>query len=116
MNSNLTVRPYKPTFKANFADKFLDAADSYYSKNPKGYRAFCENLRKFNEFKNTDDITISYKVIYQKGKKLYILLAEKLGDNKPVILSSKDQFRKLLEKFSHITKFEFDIKTARFNK
>lgn len=114
MNSNLTVRPYQPVFKANFSDKFLNAADKYYSNtgNAKKYKQFCSAVRRFAELPNSDDVTIDYKSVINEGKREHILFASKLGES-PVVLTAKDQFRKVLEKFSYMSEFEFNTKMAK---
>ena len=57
---------------------------------------------------DTQGITISYERINEEGKMKHALIAQK-GDKK-VVLSTKDQFRKIVEKFSHINEYEFKIK------
>jgi hypothetical protein len=52
-----------------------------------------------------EDITISYERTRENGELKHSLVAQK-GDKK-VVLSTKDQFRKIVEKFSNMSEYEF---------
>lgn len=104
-------------FTANFDGRFLDAADAFYKKNnvPSKYKQFCSAVRRFAEVPNSDSITISYKKEFTKGQPVHTLYASESGKS-PVILTQKDQFRKLLEKFSYMNEYEFKLKTGLISK
>ena len=118
MQSNLSVQPYRPAFKANVSESLIGAAESYYQKNysPRGYNLFYEAVKRFNKLPNTDSITIGMKKIYSNGKKQFALYAKEEDTGRQVVLSQKDQFRKLLEKFTHINEYEFNLKMGRNTK
>ena len=106
-----------PNFTAKFDGHFLDAADAFYKKNnvPSKYKQFCSAVRRFAEVPNSDSITISYKKEFTKGQPVHSLYASE-PDKSPVILTKKDQFRKLLEKFSYMNEYEFKLKTGLISK
>lgn len=118
MQSNLSIRSHQPVFKANISSKFLDAADAYFKTNKtRGqYKQFCCAVRRFSEIPNSDHITISYKKATKNDELFHELRAYISGQKDPVVLTSKNQFRKLLEKFSYMNEYEFKIKTGLINK
>lgn len=69
---------------------------------------FEDNVDMFQKMPYTEGITISYERVSQDGKIQHALIAQK-GDKK-VVLSTKDQFRKIVEKFSHMNEHEFKTK------
>lgn len=105
------------SFSANYDRHFLDAADAFYKKNnvPAKYKQFCCAVRRFTEVPNSDNITISYKKELKDGKQIHSLYAKE-ADKEPVLLTQKDLFRKLLEKFSYMKEYEFKLKTGLLNK
>ena len=110
MNTNLSIQPYNSNFKANLSPKFLDAADGYFknAKQAGKYKQFCSAVRRFIEIPNTDNITIEYKKMYKDGNLSHALCAN--DGTKEVVLTAKDQFRKMLEKFSYMNEHEFKTK------
>ena len=73
-------------------------------------------MKKVNAFKRygTNDVDIIYDKINLNGKTQYVLYAVKKG-MKPgeyVVLAIKDQFRKLVEKFTRINEYEYTMKMA----
>ena len=110
-NMNVS-KTQQPAFKANIDRKFLDAADGYLKNKPKGrYKQFCSAVRRFVEIPNSDHITISYKKSFERGVETHALYAEPKG-NEPILLTKKDLFRKLVQKFSFMNEFEFKTKTG----
>lgn len=118
MQYNTIITPARSTisFKANFDEKFLNAADAYYKKlnSPVKYKQFCSAVKRFVEVPNSDNITIHYNRGYANGKPAHMLYASKNGDD--ILLTAKDQFRKLLDKFSYMNEYEFKIKTGLIKK
>ena len=114
MQYNNTIMPSNSAvaFKASFDAKFLNAADAYYQKmnSPAKYKQFCSAVRRFVEVPNSDHITIRYNRGYANGKPSHMLYASENG--KDVLLTAKDQFRKLLDKFSYMNEYEFKLKTG----
>lgn len=118
MQSSMTIKAAQPAvaFKASFDDKFLNAADAYYQKmnSPAKYKQFCSAVRRFAEVPNSDHITIRYNKGFANGKPSHMLYASENG--KDVLLTAKDQFRKLLDKFSYMNEYEFKLKTGLIKK
>ena len=109
MNINQTQQP---AFKANIDGRFLDAANGYLKNKPQGqYKQFCSAVRRFVEVPNSDHITISYKKGFENGAPTHALYANQEGKD-PILLTKKDQFRKLIQKFSFMNEFEFKTKTG----
>ena len=104
------------SFKASFDAHFLDAANAYYTKlkSPAKNKQFNSAIRRFVEVPNSDEIKISYKRGFKDGKPAHVLYATKEGND--IVLIVKDQFRKLLEKFSYMNEYEFKIKTGLIKK
>jgi len=94
------------SFKANISSRFLAPAKRQLENATYTQQInFEDNLNMFKAMPNTQGITISYERIREDGELKHALIAQK-GDKK-VILSQKDQFRKLVEKFSRMTEYEF---------
>ncbi|MGN0031034.1 MAG: hypothetical protein ACI37Q_03670 [Candidatus Gastranaerophilaceae bacterium] len=104
------------SFKANIDSKFLNAADAYLKNQPpKQYKQFNSAVRRFVEIPNSDHLTISYKRSFQNGLPTHSLYANEAGQP-PILLTVKDQFRKLIQKFSYMNEYEFKIKTGLIKK
>ena len=102
----------QPAFKANIDGRFLDAANCYLKNKPEvQYKQFRSAVRRFVEVPNSDHITISYKKSFERGVETHALYAEQEG-NEPILLTKKDLFRKLVQKFSFMNEFEFKTKTG----
>lgn len=104
---------YQPNFQANVSNNFVKASKDYLSKvgNQSKMDAF---VKKIDNFKNygSDNIEVFHERIFINGKPNYALYAKKEG-MKPteyVVLTVKDQFRKVVDKFMHINKHEFELK------
>lgn len=100
------------SFKANIDGKFLDAADGFLKNQSRSqYKQFCSAIKRFSEVPNSDHLTIRYKKEFRNGTLSHALYAEEAG--KPsILLTAKDQFRKLIQKFSYMNEYEFKLKTG----
>lgn len=100
------------SFKAQVSQNFKTAAKNYYSKVAKDRyqrRDMLDNLEaKVDEFKlfGDNDMVVTYKTTKEDGKKMHALYIEQEG-YEPILLSKKDQFRKLASKFMHVSDYEF---------
>lgn len=114
----MQIKPYKQSFKAQIDDKFLDAADGYYknSKSATEYKQFCSAIRRFSEMPNTDHITLSIGRFNEDGEARHALYAFDEKNDRFVVLTAKDQFRKLLKKFSFMNEYEFKVKMGMIEK
>ena len=115
---NLTVNTNATSFRAHIDSKFLYAANAFYRENrsPAKYSQFRSAIRRFREIANSDSLTISYKKGFKDGKPSHLLYAKEEGKQQDILLAQKDQFRKLLEKFSYMNEYEFKIKTGLIKK
>jgi hypothetical protein len=116
MQSNLSVTPYRPAFQANVHKDFINAACIHYNKQhaPQKFERFMQKVRAFEKNYGTNDVTVVYDKVNLNGKTQHVLYAVKDG-MKPgeyIVLSVKDQFRKLVEKFMHINEYEYTMKMA----
>ena len=100
----------QPSFKAYISNDFYVATEKYFQKigQPSRMDKFEKQMDR-NASMGDIDTKIFHKRILKDNKPKYALVASK-GD-KQVILSTKDQFRKLIEKFMHINEYEFNLKT-----
>lgn len=104
-------------FQAKVSPNFINAAKTYYTKN----NSYSQCEAKINRFMSkvgeyakygSDDINVVFEKVPTKDKQ-YALYAVKDG-MKPgdyAVLTVKDQFRKVLEKFLRINRYEFEVKT-----
>lgn len=114
MQVNLVQSNYQPDFRANVSDDFVKAAKNYLLKinNQPKLDYFTKKVANFKNY-GTDDMGVIHQKFYLDGKQHHALYVTKKG-MKPeeyILLTVKDQFRKVVEKFLHINKYEFDIKT-----
>ncbi|MBQ7764739.1 hypothetical protein IJ384_05165 [bacterium] len=102
----------QPNFQAKISHSFWDAAENYMlgatEKRSVNYGQFARAVEKFGKYGN-DETTIVFKKEIVDGTKRFSLYAEELGKN-PVLLATKDSFRKLLQKFTHISEYEYNLK------
>ena len=90
------------TFRANIDTKFLNAADGFLKKQPaQKYKQFNSAVRRFIEIPHSDQFTIMYNREIKDGKLMHALYAIRDG-KAPILLTAKDQFRKLIQKFFRI--------------
>lgn len=103
---------YQTNFKANVSKNFISATKNYLYKNPAKFEAFDKKINAYKYY-GTDDINVFHERIMLSEKPHYVLYAAKKG-MKPeeyVVLTVKDAFRKIVDKFMHINKYEFNLKT-----
>lgn len=104
------------SFKASIDSTFLNAADAFLQKqSSKNYKQFNSAVRRFVEIPNSDHLTISYQKGFKEGKPTHSLFATEEG-KKPILLTEKDMFRKLIQKFSYMNEYEFKVKTGLIKK
>lgn len=112
MQINSIHSNYQTNFQANVSKNFVAAAKNYLEKNPVKFDAFKKKVETYKYY-GTDDINVFHSRKMLNGKEHYVLYAAKDG-MKPeeyAVLTVKDAFRKVVEKFMHINKYEFDMKT-----
>lgn len=102
-------------FKANVSNDFRAAAENLllHPKNTgmasaKKHESFMNAIKRFGKFGNPETL-ITLKKESKDGKKIFSLYAEEPGKT-PVLLTTKDNFRKIIEKFTHINEYEYNIK------
>lgn len=113
------INSYNPNFQANVSKGFVNSANVYYRKLNAGDKLE-KFMKKVDAFKHydTDDVNIVYDKVFLNGKAQHVLYSIKKG-MKPgeyVVLSIKDQFRKLLEKFLYISEYEYTMKMSQQSK
>ena len=120
MNSNLSVNNIQPSFQAQVSKSFIEKAHNLFN-----YKHINKNLKvnfdeKVLEFENFgyDDYFIKYVKKDINGKRFHQLIAVRhdMSDADGTLLTSKDQFRKAIEKFTHINKYEFTQKMEQHKK
>ena len=103
-------------FQANFDSKFLKASNAFLrNRSNREISQFDSAVRRFEELPNSDHLTISYKKKFVEGKPMHMLFAGENNENQ-VVLAAKDQFRKLIQKFSYMNEYEFQVKTGIISK
>ena len=114
MNSNLSISAAQPNFQAKVSKKFISYANNAFKrdiKNPTLKTNFDKKVAEFENF-DYDDYIIKYVRKDIAGKRYHQLIAVRpsMDDYQGAILTSKDKFRKVIEKFTHINKHEFTTK------
>ena len=114
MQSSLTINHYQPNFQAKVSKHFIEDAHSLF--NYKHIRneikvGFDEKVTEFENF-GYDDYFIKHVKKDINGKRYHQIIAVRPGmdDSEGTLLTCKDQFRKAIEKFTHINKYEFTKK------
>jgi len=110
MQVNSVNNNSQPSFKAYITNDFYVAARNHFNKirRPERFDMFEKQMAKIEQM-GTTNMRVSHKRIFEDGKPQYALLVNN-GD-KQAVLTVKDQFRKIVEKFMHINEYEFNIKT-----
>ena len=106
------------SFQAKVSPDFINAAKNYYTKTNSYLQCdakinkFMHKIGEYDKF-GKDDVTVIYQKVHLNGQTQHALYAVKEGmqPGDYVVLTVKDQFRKVLEKFLRINKYEFDVKT-----
>ena len=104
-----------PNFTASVSEGFKKAAHNYFhgvEYRPQKVKIFDEKVNKVINHYGYDEYTITFDKTRKEGKTFYNLYAE--SDLYKVPLTSKDQFRKVLQKFLLMTKGELYIKIKQF--
>ena len=110
MLSSLSINNIQTNFKANVSKNFIKAAHNYYygvEYNGLKVKFFDHQVRNFGKY-GYDDFTIKHEKRHINGKIQHVLFAEK--DGTKIILTQKENFRKLLNKFMRLNKIEFNLK------
>lgn len=112
MNTNLSVEKTNPSFGIKISRGFQSAVHNYFNgveyrpwRSEKFDRRACWVDHNFGY----DEFTLEYHKVIKDGITKHRLTAEREG-MKPVLISEKDQFRKLIEKFQRMKKGELYIK------
>lgn len=116
MQVNSIQNNSQPNFQARVSNKFMKAADNYFLKygNVQKRAIFDDKVDEFLNF-GTDKMVVQYKKFVKDGQtrhKLYVRDYESEGQ-KAFLLTEKDSFRKVVEKFTHINDFEFNSKSKK---
>lgn len=100
-------------FKANVSERFINRATEFCKKSGKQdlYTRFIQNVERFKNY-GSDNVTVYYSKKNINGKDMHVLTAvdDSLIPAKRIILTSKDLFRKVIDKFSRINEYEFNVK------
>ena len=112
----LPVNSVNTSFKANVSGDFRAAAENLllHPKDKgmaslKKHDSFMHAIKRFGKFGNPETL-ITLKKEFKDGKRMFSLYAEEAG-KEPVLLTTKDNFRKVVEKFTHINEYEYNLKT-----
>lgn len=119
MQTNLKINSIQPSFQAKVSKHFIDDAHKLFDYKLKN-KAFRINFdEKVTEFDNYgyDDYYIKYIKRDGINGKEHLLIAVKKGMeySEGVLLTCKDKFRKVIENFTHINKYEFTKKMEQHN-
>lgn len=114
MQSNLSVNNIQPNFHAKVSKHFIDDAHKMFNcKHVKKdlQVGFDKKVTEFGNF-GYDEYSVKYVKKDIDGKRYHQLIAVRKGmeDSEGALLTSKDRFRKVIEKFIHINKYEFNTK------
>lgn len=112
MQSNLSVNNVNPVFGARVSKNFIKAAHNYLNGveyNGQKCRNFDRKVTKVENNFDNDDYTIIHKKI-RNGKNTEHALYAINENYDPILITKKDKFRKVIEKFMHLSKQELDAK------
>lgn len=95
---------YQQNFEARVPQRFIDAGNAFHDKNSTLTRArkFRRQVRDVETFGHPQSELI-YSKNPSKGTYSLILKNEELAPGESLVICKKDQFRKVLEYFSHLT-------------
>lgn len=118
MQVNFSVKTTQPAFKAKIEDNLLDAAYEHFCNHSssKNYGQYCSALKRFSELPDTENVSIGYKKVFKNGKPSHMLYGFHETDFRAVVLTKKDFFRQLIDKFSYMTEAEFLTKMSLLKK
>ena len=112
MLSDLSVTSYKPSFGIKVNKRFIDAAHNYYNDveyRPWRTKPFDKRVKEVIDTFGYDEFELVFKKERENGVLMHCLYAIKEGMD-DVLISRKDQFRKLMDKFRYMTKGELYLK------
>ncbi len=112
MNSNLSVTSYKPSFGIKVNKRFIDAVHNYYNDveyRPRGIKPFDDKVKEVIGKFGYDEFEFIYKKEHKGGALTHCLYAVKEGMD-DVLITKKDQLRKVIDKFKYLTKHELYTK------
>ncbi len=120
MQTNLSISQSQTNFKAQIEKNFINNAKKFYKgigNNKAKLKQFEEKVNAFKDY-GYDDYFIKYVKKDFNGEQRHMLIAVRNGmaDTMGTVLTSKDKFRKVVEKFLHINKWEFTTKMEEKNK
>ncbi len=104
------------TFKATIGPKFLEASESYFLKNGRKAELFQTAMDRMQKMANTDNFVIEYENGIKNGVPFCSLYAVDAAKNVKYRLTTKDCFRKLIDKFAYMNNYEFGLKTGLIKK
>ncbi len=114
MQSSLSVNNIQPNFQAQVSKNFIKNAHNMMDSQLKNKTLKTNFDKKVNEFAEYgyDEYFIKYVKEDIDGKRYHKLIAVRPGmdDSLGAVLTNKDKFRKIIEKFTHINKYEFTKK------
>ena len=92
------------SFEARVSQRFVEAGNSYHDRNSTVTRArkFRKQVRDVETFGHPET-EIKFSKNVDKGTYSLILKNEELAPGGSLVICKKDQFRKVLEYFSHLT-------------
>ena len=98
-------------FRAKVSSEFQQAAKRYYDKQNRPEQYELDFQSKVDEYKlfGNQNMSVEYRTLTQHGQKMHALYITEPGQE-PVLLSKKDMFRKLVDKFMNVNEYEFNIK------
>lgn len=100
-----------PAFSAKVSDNFIKAAKNYYKGveyKPHRLYPFERKVEQVTNDFGYDEFVIKYSKQKKDGKTIHTLSADNGEYSVPI--TQKDQFRKVIEKFMHLTKGELYVK------
>ena len=95
---------YQQNFGAKISQRFIEAGEAFHDRNSTLTRArkFKRQVRDVETFGHPAS-EIKYSKNPAKGTYSLILKNEELAPGESLVICKKDQFRKVLEYFSHLT-------------
>lgn len=119
MQTSLSINKVQPDFQAQVSKHFVKDAQKLMESKIRNKNIAANFEKKVTDFADYgyDEYYIKYIKKDIDGKRFHQLIAVRPGmdDSDGAVLTSKDKFRKVIEKFTHITKYEFTKKMEQFN-
>ena len=120
MQTNLSISQSQTNFKAQVSNGFIKHTKKFYTgigNNKAKLKQFEQKVEAFKDY-GYDDYFIKYVQKDFNGERRHMLIAVRNGmdDSMGTVLTTKDKFRKVVEKFLHINEWEFTKKMEEKNK